>query len=115
MLADEQFKAYSLSFGGGATMVLTARSASEPEKYVTIIAAPDFYGNPKVLLQQVTSDAALDVSPRFRLIDAVDTEGNGRADLLFELRGRTYRQFAIYRIAEGTATEAFVTQPTPVG
>ena len=29
MLADEQFKAYSLSFGGGATMVLTARSASD--------------------------------------------------------------------------------------
>jgi hypothetical protein len=115
MLADEQFKAYSLSFGGGATMVLTARSASEPEKYVTIIAAPDFYGNPKVLMQQVTSDAALDVSPRYRLIDAVDTEGNGHAELLFELRGRTYRQFAIYRIAEGTATEAFVTQPTPVG
>jgi len=114
-LADEQFKAYSLSFGGGATMVLTARSAGEPEKYVTIIAAPDFYGNPKVLLQQVTSDASLDVTPAFRLIDAVDTEGNGRADLLFELRGRTYRQFAIYRIAEGTATEAFVTQPTPVG
>lgn len=114
MLADEQFKAYSLSFGGGATMVLTARSASAPEKYVTIIAAPDFYGNPKVLLQQVTSDAALDVSPSYRLIDAVDTEGDGHAELLFELRGRTYRQFAIYRIAEGTATEAFVTQPTPV-
>jgi hypothetical protein len=114
-LTDEQFKAYSLSFGGGATMVLTARSAGEPEKYVTIIAAPDFYGKPKVLLQQVTSDAALDVSPCYRLIDAVDTEGSGRADLLFELRGRTYRQFAIYRIAEGTASEAFVTQPTPVG
>jgi hypothetical protein len=114
-LTDEQFKAYSLSFGGGATMVLTARSAGDPEKYVTIIAAPDFYGNPKVMLQQVTSDAALDVSPRYRLIDAIDTEGNGRAELLFELRGRTYRQFAIYRIVEGTATEAFVTQPTPVG
>lgn len=115
MLTDEEFKAYSLSFGGGATMVLTARSAGEPEKYVTIIAAPDFYGNPKVLLQQVTSDASLDVSPRYRLIDAVDTQGSGRADLLFELRGSTYRQFAIYRIAEGTATEAFVTQPAPVG
>jgi len=111
-LADEQFKTYSLSFGGGATMVLTARSADTPTKYVTIIAAPDFYGNPKVMLQQVTNDAQLDVSPRYRLIDAVDTEGNGRADLLFELRGRTYRQFAIYRIAEGTATEAFVTQAT---
>lgn len=112
MLADEQFKAYSLSFGGGATMVLTAHSAESPTKYVTIIAAPDFYGNPKVLLQQVTSEDGLDVSPRYRLVDAVDTEGNGRADLIFELRGRTYRQFAIYRIAEGTATEAFVTQPT---
>jgi hypothetical protein len=112
MLADEQFKAYSLSFGGGATMVLTARSTSTPVKYVTIIAAPDFYGNPKVLLQTVTSQNELDISPRYRLVDAVDTVGNGRADLLFELRGRTYRQFAIYRIAEGTATQVFATQPT---
>lgn len=114
MLADEQFKAFSLSFGGGATMVFSARSASTPVQYVTLVAAPDFYGNPKVLLQQVTSDPQLDVSPRYHLIDAVDTQGSGRADLLFELRGRTYRQFAIYRIAEGTATEAFVTQPTAV-
>jgi hypothetical protein len=60
----------------------------------------------------VTSDDALDVSPRYHLVDAVDTAGNGRADLIFELRGQTYRQFAIYRIAGGTAAEAFVTQPT---
>jgi hypothetical protein len=111
-LADEEFKAFSLSFGGGATMVLSARSTTTPVKYVTIVAAPDFYGNPKVLLQQVTSDGALDISPRYRLVDAVDTVGNGRADLLFELRGMTYRQFAIYRIADGTATQVFVTQPT---
>jgi hypothetical protein len=111
MLTDEQFAAYSLSFGGGATMVFSARSAGTPQKYVTIIAAPDFYGNPRVLLQQVTTDAQLDVSPIYHLVDAVDTEGDGRADLIFELRGGTYRQFAIYRIADGTATEAFVTQP----
>ena len=110
-LADEDFRTYSLSFGGGATMVLTARSTGTPAKYVTIVAEPDFYGQPKVLLKQVTSDNALDVSPRYRLVDAVDTAGNGRADLIFELRGQTYRQFAIYRIAGGTATEAFVTQP----
>ncbi len=111
-LTDEDFRAYSLSFGGGATMVLTAQSASKPLKYVTIVAQPDFYGQPKVLLKQVASDNELDVTPRFRLVDAVDTEGNGRADLIFELRGQTYRQFAIYRIAGGTATQAFVTQPT---
>jgi hypothetical protein len=112
MLADEEFRTFSLSFGGGATMVLTARSMSRPAKYVTIIAEPDFYGQPKVLLQQVTSDNALDVAPRFRLVDAVDTAGNGRADLIFELRGQTFRQFAIYRIAGGTATQVFITQPT---
>lgn len=111
-LADEDFRTYSLSFGGGATMVLTAHSADTPVKYVTIVAEPDFYGQPKVLLKEVTSDSALDVAPRFRLIDAVDTAGNGRADLIFELRGQTFRQFAIYHIAGGTATEAFVTQPT---
>jgi hypothetical protein len=76
------------------------------------VAQPDFYGQPKVLLKQVASDNALDLTPRFRLVDAVDTEGDGRADLIFELRGQTYRQFAIYRIAGGTATQAFVTQPT---
>jgi hypothetical protein len=111
-LADEDFRTYSLSFGGGATMVLTARSTGTPVKYVTIVAEPDFYGQPTVLLKQVTSDDTLDVSPRYRLVDAVDTAGDGRADLIFELRGQTYRQFAIYRIAGGTATEAFVTQPT---
>jgi len=111
-LVDEDFHAYSLSFGGGATMVLTAQSASKPVKYVTIVAQPDFYGQPKVLLKQVTSDNQLDLLPRLRLVDAVDTEGNGRADLIFELRGQTYRQFAIYRIAGGSATQVFVTQAT---
>ena len=55
---------YSLSFGGGATMVLTARSTGTPVKYVTIVAQPDFYGQPKVLLKQVTSDAQLWISHR---------------------------------------------------
>ncbi|HEX4036875.1 MAG TPA: hypothetical protein VHX37_02355 [Acidobacteriaceae bacterium] len=112
MLTDEEFHAFNLSFGGGATMVLTARVTGDPVKYVTIVAQPDFYGKPQVLLKQVTSGNELDVFPRMRLVDAVDTIGNGRADLLFELRGQTFRQFAIYRIDGGQATRVFVTQPT---
>lgn len=111
-LADEQFKVYSLSFGGGATMILSAHTTSTPVKYVTIIAQPDFYGNAQVLLKHVTTDGDLDVSPQMKLIDAVDPRGDGRADLLFELRGRTFRQFALYRVGEGQATRDFVTQPT---
>jgi len=93
-------------------MVLSAHSTDAPLKYVTIVAQPDFYGQPKVLLKEVTSESSLDVVPRYRLVDAVDTEGNGNADLVFELRGQTWRQFAIYRIAGGTATQEFVTQST---
>ena len=112
MLADVEFKVYSLTFGGGATMVYSARTTSVPVKYVTIIAQPDFYGNAQILLKHVTANGDLDVSPRMRLIDAVDPRGDGRADLLFELRGRTFRQFALYRIAGGVATQDFVTQPS---
>jgi hypothetical protein len=66
-----------------------------------------------VLLRHVTTDDDLDVSPRMRLIDAVDPRGDGRADLLFELRGRTFRQFALYRVGGGQASQEFVTQASP--
>jgi hypothetical protein len=111
-LADEEFHVYGLTFGGGATMVLSARTTTTPEKYVTVIAQPDFYGNATIMLKQVASADNLDVTPRMRLIDAVDTAGNNRGDLIFELRGQTYRQFAIYRVANGMASQVFVTQPT---
>jgi hypothetical protein len=110
-LDNVQFRVFSLTFGGGATMVLSARTQTSPVQYVTIIAQPDFYGNPQVLFKQITSGNTLDAVPRMRLIDAVDTTGNGRGDLIFELRGYTYRQFAIYSIYNGTATRVFVTQP----
>ncbi|MGA7520952.1 MAG: hypothetical protein WBW84_00630 [Acidobacteriaceae bacterium] len=113
MLADQEFKVFGLSFGGGAAMVFSARTTSVPVKYVTIIAQPDFYGNAQILLKHVTSGGDLDVSPRMRLIDAVDARGDGRADLLFELRGRTFRQFALYSIAGGQATQDFITEPSP--
>jgi hypothetical protein len=110
-LADEEFRVFGLTFGGGATMVLSAHTTTTPEKYVTVIAQPDFYGNAQVLLKQVSNADSLDVTPRMHLIDAVDTVGNGRGDLIFELRGQTYREFAIYRVGDGQASQIFVTQP----
>lgn len=112
LLADEQFRVFSLSFGGGATMVLSAQTSSNPVKYVTLIAQPDFYGKAQVLLTHVTGAGDLDVMPRMQLIDAVDPRGDGQADLLFELRGQTFRQFALYRIGEGQAIREFATQPS---
>ncbi len=110
-LSDVQFRVFSLTFGGGATIVLSARTQTDPVQYVTIVAQPDFYGNAQVLLKQVTNANNLDAVPRLRLIDAVDTTGSGRGDLIFELRGYTYRQFAIYSVYGGSANRVFVTQP----
>ena len=109
-LADEQFKAYELSFGGGATLVFSATSGQgDATKYVTIIAQPDFNGIPQILFKQVTGEAQLDAVPRMRLVDAVDTDGDNRAELIFELAGRTDQQFAIYKVRDKSVEQVFST------
>ena len=116
-LSDVQFHAFELTWSGGATLVFTARTAGQtPDdeknaKYVTIIAQPDIYGTPKVLFTQVTNANDLDATPRMRLVDAVDAAGDNRGDLLFELRGNTARQFAIYRVAGGRVDQMIATAP----
>jgi hypothetical protein len=109
-LADEQFKAYELSFGGGATLVFSATSGQgDQAKWVTIIAQPDFNGVPQILFKQVTSEPQLDAVPRMRLVDAVDTDADNRAELIFELAGRTDQQFAIYKVHDREVEQVFST------
>lgn len=110
-LAGEQFRVFELAYGSGATMVLSAHTAGLPnqQKFVTLIAQPDLYGNVLVLKKNVTDAAHLDETPRMRLIDAVDAMADNRGELLFELRGATQRQFALYRVLRGQAEQLFVT------
>ena len=133
-LLDEDFRVFELAYGSGATLVLTARadalpqpgpaqpgSAPEfapevsatprpaPQKWVTLIAQPDLYGNALVLLKNVADSADLDDNPRMILIDAVDALADNRGELLFELRGQTQRQFALYRVLRGQAQQLIAT------
>jgi hypothetical protein len=112
-LADEQFRVFELAYGSGATLVLSARTddQSAPQKFVTLVAQPDLYGNVLVLLKSVTDTAHLDVTPRMRLVDAVDAMADNRGELLFELRGSTERQFALYRVLRGQADKLFASAP----
>ena len=112
-LYDEQFRVFELAYGAGATMVLSAHTAGsgEQEKFVTLIAQPDLYGNIAVLVKNVTDADHLDETPRMRLVDAVDALADNRGELLFELRGATQRQFALYRVLRGEASRIFVTDP----
>ncbi len=116
-LVDETFRVFELAYGSGATMVLSAHTEGplKQQKFVTLIAQPDLYGSPLVLLKNVTDGAHLDVTPRMRLIDAVDAMADNRGELLFELRGEGQREFALYRVLRGTAEKIFVTGGADVG
>ena len=109
-LEDEVFRVFELAYGSGATMVLTAHTSGSfaQQKFVTLVAQPDLYGNVLVLLKSVTNGGHLDDNPRMRLIDAVDAMADNRGELLFELRGATQRQFALYRVMRGDAEKLFV-------
>ena len=110
-LVDEQFRVFELAYGSGATLVLSARTEAPAaqQKFVTLVAQPDLYGNVLLLVKSVTDGAHLDETPRMRLVDAVDALADNRGELLFELRGATQRQFALYRVLRGQAEKLFVT------
>jgi len=112
---NEQLHAFEISYGGANVFVFTAQTAGEgPDlHYITLLAQPDVYGELHVLLQSVTDAAHLDRTPWMRFVDAIDADGDNRAELLFELRGQTQRQFVLYRVAQGTAQQAFATGTTP--
>jgi hypothetical protein len=112
-LIDEKFNAFELSWSGGVTIVFSAKAAGENHQmqYITLIAQPDFYGQPQIIFKQITRDDRLDVVPRMRLVDAVDTDNDNRAELLFELRGTEGREFGIYRVANRSVEQVFHTGP----
>jgi hypothetical protein len=110
MLRDEQFKAYELSYGGGATFVFSATTGEgDAARYITLIAQPDFNGQPLVLFKQITAQSDLNVVPRMKLVDAVDTDADNRAELIFALENTTGRQYAIYRVANNVVEQVFTT------
>jgi hypothetical protein len=116
-LVDEQFRIFELAYGSGATMVLSAHTngADGPMKFVTLIGQPDLYGNVAVLVKNVTDAKHLDETPRMHLVDAVDAMADNRGELLFELRGASQRQFALYRVLRGQATRIFVSGGEAIG
>ncbi|MGB6973180.1 MAG: hypothetical protein WBD67_00715 [Terracidiphilus sp.] len=112
-LEDEQFRVFELAYGSGATMVFSANTGGplKDEKFVTLVAQPDLYGNVAILMKHVSDGADLDNSPRMRLVDAVDAMADNRGELLFELRGASGREFGLYRVLHGQAERIFLSTP----
>lgn len=131
VLKGSTIAGYTLSFGGLPTFIYTAAVPVVPSRpgprvgasghaatsaagvqatvWVTIVAQRLPSGELQVALSSVTDALHLDRDPRLRLIDAVDPDDSHRASLLFELRGASSRQFALFRLASARAEQIFTT------
>jgi hypothetical protein len=115
VLADEELKGFTLSYGGAPTYVYTAHTVGTGAglRYVTIVAQGSLPVagaklELKVAMKGVTDAAHLDRSAWMRFVDVVDVEASNRASLLFELRGQSSRQFGVYRVIDGKADTLFM-------
>ena len=83
-------------------------------RYVTVIARVDFDGNPQKIAASVTDSSRLDVAPRLELVDAVDVDGDGLAELLFREYDFDQKTFLIYGVGHGTVTKVFEGASVPL-
>ncbi len=113
-LLEEEVRGFLLSYGGAPTYVYTAHTAGQGDalRYVTVVAQVGAGSELQQAMSSVTDAAHLDRTPWMRLVDAVDAEASNRASLLFELRGKEARQFALYRVLGGRSEQVFATGTT---
>ena len=113
-------RAFDLDLSNDAVLVLTAEvpgSYVTPghkgapgkfvSRYITLIAKQNFEGDLERLSASVTDSSRLDVAPRLELIDAVDVDGDGLAELLFREYSFDQKGFIIYGIGRGAVTKVF--------
>ncbi|MGZ4875209.1 MAG: hypothetical protein ACXV5R_08570 [Candidatus Angelobacter sp.] len=119
-LKNVVMRSFDLDLSNDAVIVLSAEipgsylapgSQGAPGKfisrYVTVIARVDFEGVPQKLASSVTDSSRLDVAPRLELIDAVDVDGDGLAELLFREYSFDQKSFIIYGVGRSTVTKVF--------
>jgi hypothetical protein len=112
----------TVNFGAAARRAASRRSArrtaqlNEPvpgkqeQAYVTAVGRIDLYGELKLIFSSVTDSMHLDEIPRLQLIDAVDVDGDGRGELLFQETTDYGKGYIIYRVYPDQLSELFNTQ-----
>lgn len=119
-LQNVVIRSFDLDLTNEPVMVLTAEipgsyltpgKKTTPSKfvsrYITLIARGDYEQNLQRLAVSITDSSRLDVAPRLELIDAVDVDGDGYAELLFREYGFDQKQFVVYGVGRGTVTKLF--------
>jgi hypothetical protein len=75
--------------------------------YVTLVARVNYQGELNRLLTVAADSTHLDLNPRLDLIDAVDADGDNRAELLFRKTTDTGASYVIYRMTPFQMTQVF--------
>jgi len=126
-LTNVTIRGFDLDLSNDAVMVLSAEvpasyvaqgAKNAPGKsvsrYITLIARIDLDGNPQRLAVSLTDSSRLDVAPRLELIDAVDVDGDGYAELLFRQYSFDEQSFIIYGVGRSTVTKVFEGASSPL-
>jgi hypothetical protein len=103
---DIQLHVFDISLSNEPVLILSAtanlpetpKDAPKRDYFLTLVARSDINGDLRKLMSVVTDPDHLDVSPRMELIDAVDADGDGRAELLFRQTSDAGIAYAIYRV-----------------
>lgn len=108
-LIDRQMAGLDIDANNSAELVYAGSAPLDGGKtlFVTIVARTDVDGNPRKLYAVATANDRLDVSPRLEFVDAVDADGDGRAELLFRRVSGHGAEYVLYRVGPDTLTELF--------
>jgi hypothetical protein len=101
-----QLHVFDLSLSNEPVVVLTATaqvpqssgSTGGLEYYVALVAHADIYGDLHKAFSQVTDNRHLDVLARYEFVDAVDADGDGRAELLFRRVSEAGKAYTVFRL-----------------
>ena len=104
-------RAFDLFTDNDGELVLTgSQDVSGPRArkvFATLVALYDASGTLQKLFSDVTDSEHLDVKGRLELVDAVDSTGSGRADLLFQRVGISSTRYELYRVTRDQLWKLF--------
>lgn len=113
-LTNEAVMVLTAEIPGNAAPATRAAPAKAPTRYITLMARVDIEGRPQRLAVSITDASRLDVTPRMELIDAVDVDGDGVAELLFRQYSFDSTSYVIFSVGRSTVTKIFEGASTPL-
>lgn len=109
-LENVEIRAFDLDTDNDAELVLTARArrTAPPQViHIAVVGRVGWQSRVERVFASVTDDNHLDTDGRLQLIDAVDSDGDGRGEILFRRVHQRTQSFELYRVGRDRLTELF--------